>query len=121
MNQEELLKIVAPMWKQYLRTLVLCLSLFVCFEINNSFFMFVSLLICLASLGSMLESTKWQIRIRKGDYDIEYARIDSFIFGRAIINDSSDIGLCFIKGLKQGDKVMIVLIDNDYLIVKKVK
>lgn len=109
------------MWKQYLKTFVLCLSMFVMFKIHNSFFMFVCLLMSLSCFGSMLESTKWQNKIRKDDYDLEYAKVDYFVFGRAIINDMGDIALSFVKGLKQGDEVMVLLIDNDYLIVKKVK
>ncbi len=121
MNQDDLINIVAPMWKQYIKTLLLCMCLFILFKINNAFLIFVfSLLVC-AILASMIEATSWQNKIRKNAYDIEYARIDSFIFGMALINDNKDIAIPFIKNIKQGDEVMVLLVGDDYLIIKKVK
>ncbi len=120
MGQDDLISIVAPMWKQYLKTLLLCVCIFILFKLNSAFLIFVfSLLVC-AILASMIEATSWQNKIRENAYDLEYARIDSFVFGMAVINDN-DIAIPFIKNIKQGDEVMVLLVGNDYLIIKKVK
>lgn len=121
MNQDDLISIVAPMWKQYLKTLLLCICIFILFKLNSAFLIFVFSLLVYAILASMIESTSWQYKIRKNEYDLGYARIDSFIFGMAVINDNEDIAIPFIKNIKQGDEVMVLLVGNDYLIIKKVK
>lgn len=120
MSQDDLISIVAPMWKQYLKTLLLCICIFILFKLNSAFLIFVFSLLVYAILASMIESTSWQYKIRKDEYDLGYARIDSFIFGMAVINDNEDIAIPFIKNIKQGDEVMVLLVGNDYLIVKKV-
>lgn len=120
MDKDDLISIVAPMWKQYLKTLLLCICVFILFKLNSTFLIFVfSLLVC-AILASMIEASSWQYKIRKDEYDLGYARIDSFIFGMAVINDNGDIAIPFIKNIKQGDEVMVLLVGNDYLIVKKI-
>lgn len=96
MSQDDLINILAPEWKQYLKTLLLCICVFVLFKLDSTFLIFVfSLLVC-AILASMIEATFWQIKIRENAYDIEYARINSFIFAVAVINDNEDIAMPFI-------------------------
>ena len=75
MNEKELLKLVAPMWKQYLRCFVGCFCAFLTFNLTSKFLVFFFMIAAVITFRSMVEVTIWQRKICKGDYELVTCRV----------------------------------------------
>lgn len=122
MNEKELLKLVAPMWKQYLRCIVGCLCAYLSFKFTSKFLIFFFIVASVISFRSMLEVTLWQRKISKGDYEILKVRVTEVVFNFVLVDDSGEAGAGFnyVDGLEDGDVVKAVKVNEDYLIIEKV-
>ena len=88
MNEKELLKLVAPMWKQYLRCIVGCLCAYLSFKFTSKFLIFFFIVASVISFRSMLEVTLWQRKISKGDYEILKVRVTGVVLNFVLVDDS---------------------------------
>lgn len=122
MNEKELLKLVAPMWKQYLRCIVGCLCAYLSFKFTSKFLIFFFIVASVISFRSMLEVTLWQRKISKGDYEILKVRVTGVVLNFVLVDDSGEAGVGFnyVDGLEDGDVVKAVKVNEDYLIIEKV-
>ncbi len=122
MNEKELLKLVAPMWKQYLRCIVGCLCAYLSFKFTSKFLIFFFIVASVISFRSMLEVTLWQRKISKGDYEILKVRVTGVVLNFVLVDDSGEAGVGFnyVYGLEDGDVVKAVKVNEDYLIIEKV-
>lgn len=122
MNEKELLKLVAPMWKQYLRCIVGCLCAYLSFKFTSKFLIFFFIVASVISFRSMLEVTLWQSKISKGDYEILKVRVTGVVLNFVLVDDSGEAGVGFnyVDGLEDGDVVKAVKVNEDYLIIEKV-
>lgn len=122
MNEKELLKLVAPMWKQYLRCIVGCLCAYLSFKFTSKFLIFFFIVASVISFRSMLEVTLWQRKISKGDYEILKVRVTGVVLNFVLVDDGGEAGVGFnyVDGLEDGDVVKAVKVNEDYLIIEKV-
>lgn len=122
MNEKELLKLVAPMWKQYLRCIVGCFCAYLSFKFTSKFLIFFFIIASVISFRSMLEVTLWQRKISKGDYEILKVRVTGVVLNFALVDDNGEVGVGFnyVDGLEDGDVVKAVKVNEDYLIIEKV-
>ena len=122
MDEKELLKLVAPMWKQYLRCIVGCLCAYLSFKFTSKFLIFFFIVASVISFRSMLEVTLWQRKISKGDYEILKVRVTGVVLNFVLVDDSGEAGVGFnyVDGLEDGDVVKAVKVNEDYLIIEKV-
>ena len=95
MNEKELLKLVAPMWKQYLRCIVGCLCAYLSFKFTSKFLIFFFIVASVISFRSMLEVTLWQRKISKGDYEILKVRVTGVVLNFVLVDDSGEAGVGF--------------------------
>lgn len=122
MNEKELLKLVAPMWKQYLRCIVGCFCAYLSFKFTSKFLIFFFIIASVISFRSMLEVTLWQRKISKGDYEILKVRVTGVVLNFVLVDDNgeSGVGFNYVDGLEDGDVVKAVKVNEDYLIIEKV-
>ena len=122
MDEKELLKLVAPMWKQYLRCIVGSLCAYLSFKFTSKFLIFFFIVASVISFRSMLEVTLWQRKISKGDYEILKVRVTGVVLNFVLVDDSGEAGVGFnyVDGLEDGDVVKAVKVNEDYLIIEKV-
>lgn len=122
MNEKELLKLVAPMWKQYLRCIVGCFCAYLSFKFTSKFLIFFFIIASVISFRSMLEVTLWQRKISKGDYEILKVRVTGVVLNFVLVDDNGEAGVGFnyVDGLEDGDVVKAVKVNEDYLIIEKV-
>lgn len=122
MNEKELLKLVAPMWKQYLRCIVGCFCAYLSFKFTLKFLIFFFIIASVISFRSMLEVTLWQRKISKGDYEILKVRVTGVVLNFVLVDDNgeSGVGFNYVDGLEDGDVVKAVKVNEDYLIIEKV-
>ena len=122
MNEKELLKLVAPMWKQYLRCIVGCFCAFLTFYLTSKFLVFFFMIMTVISFRSMVEVTIWQRKISKGDYEILKVRVTGVVLNFVLVDDNgeSGVGFNYVDGLEDGDVVKAVKVNEDYLIIEKV-
>lgn len=122
MNEKELLKLVAPMWKQYLRCIVGCFCAFLTFYLTSKFLVFFFMIMTVISFRSMVEVTIWQRKITSGDYEIVTCEVSCKIFPFTMVyyDEEPGIGFDYVGGLKSGDIVKALKVVEDYLIIEKV-
>lgn len=122
MNEKELLKLVAPMWKQYLRCIVGCFCAYLSFKFTSKFLIFFFIIASVISFRNMLEVTLWQRKISKGDYEILKVRVTGVVLNFVLVDDNGEAGVGFnyVDGLEDGDVVKAVKVNEDYLIIEKV-
>lgn len=122
MNEKELLKLVAPMWKQYLRCIVGCFCAYLSFKFTSKFLIFFFIIASVISFRSMLEVTLWQRKISKGDYEILKVRVTGVVLNFVLVDDNGEAGVGFnyVDGLEDSDVVKAVKVNEDYLIIEKV-
>lgn len=122
MNEKELLKLVAPMWKQYLRCIVGCFCAFLTFNFTSKFLVFFFMFASVISFRSMVEVTIWQRKICKGDYETVTCKVGGILFPFTMVyyDDEPSIGFDYVGGLKSGDIVKAIKVVEDYLIIEKV-
>ena len=85
MNEKELLKLVAPMWKQYLRCFVGCFCAFLTFNLTSKFLVFFFMIMTVISFRSMVEVTIWQRKICKDDYEVVTCKVGGILFPFAVV------------------------------------
>ena len=119
MNKKELLELIAPMKKQYYRSLYICICLFLFFKIKNIFVEIVLFIICIMILKRMIKASIWQNKINKEDYSLSYCRVSIAFMDIAIVDDI-EIATSFVKGLKEDDEVLVMHLGYDYIIIEKV-
>lgn len=122
MNEKELLKLVAPMWKQYLRCIVGCFCAFLTFYLTSKFLVFFFMIMTVISFRSMVEATIWQRKITSGDYELVTCEIGAKLFPFTMVycDEEPGIGFDYVGGLKSGDIVKAIKVLEDYLIIEKV-
>ena len=122
MNEKELLKLVAPMWKQYLRCVVGCFCAFLTFNLTSKFLVFFFMVTTIISFRSMVEVTIWQRKICKGDYELVTCKVGGkmLTFTMVYYDEEPGIGFDYVGGLKSGDIVKAIKVVEDYLIIEKV-
>ena len=122
MNEKELLKLVAPMWKQYLRCIVGCLCAYLSFKFTSKFLIFFFIVASVISFRSMLEVTIWQRKITSGDYELVTCEVGAKLFPFTMVycGEEPGIGFDYVGGLKSGDIVKAIKVLEDYLIIEKV-
>lgn len=122
MNEKELLKVVAPMWKQYLRCIVGCLCVYLSFKFTSKFLIFFFIIVGTISFRSMLEVTIWQRKITSGDYENVTCEVKATLFTFTMVhfNDEPGIGFNYVGDLKSGDIVKAIKVLEDYLVIEKV-
>lgn len=122
MNEKELLKLVAPMWKQYLRCIVGCFCAFLTFNLTSKFLVFFFMIMTVISFRSMVEVTLWQRKICKDDYEVVTCKIGGILFPFTMVycGEEPGIGFDYVGGLKSGDIVKAIKVVEDYLIIEKV-
>lgn len=122
MNMEghELINLIAPSYKQYLKSLVLCVFIYVLFKVNNGLIIAISIAMIINLLSSMLEATRWTSKILNNEYDLKYAKVSGFIYSAIVTDFVDDYALDYVSNLHVGDKVLLLVIDNEYIVVKKV-
>lgn len=119
MEGKDLIKLVAPTYKQYLKSLLLCFFIYVLFKINNGLIIAISIAMIINLLSSMLESTRWTNKIINNDYDLVYAKVTGFIYSAITIDIVDDYALPIINNINVGDEVMLLVMDDEYLVIKK--
>lgn len=122
MNMEghELINLIAPSYKQYLKSLVLCVFIYVLFKVNNGLIIAISIAMIINLLSSMLEATIWTSKILNNEYDLRYAKVSGFIYSAIVTDFVDDYALDYVSNLHVGDKVLLLVFDNEYIVVKKV-
>ena len=122
MNEKELLKLVAPMWKQYLRCIVGCFCAFLTFNLTSKFLVFSFMIAAVISFRNMVEVTTWQRKICKGDYEVVTCEVGTKLFPFTMVycGEEPGIGFDYVGGLESGDIVKAIKVLEDYLIIEKV-
>ena len=121
MNEKELLKLVAPMWKQYLRCFVGCFCAFLTFNLTSKFLVFFFMIMTVISFRSMVEVTIWQRKITSGEYEIVTCEVRGILFPFTMVycGEEPGIGFDYVGGLESGDIVKAIKVVEDYLIIEK--
>lgn len=122
MNMEgnELIKLVAPTYKQYLKSIVLCFFIYVLFNIHNGLVIVISVAMIVNLLSSMIESTRWTNNIMNNNYDLVYAKVTGFIYSAIVTDIVDDYALPMIDNIHVGDEVMLLVMNDEYLVIKKI-
>ena len=117
-----MLKLVAPMWKQYLRCIVGCFCAFLTFNLTSKFLVFFFMIMTVISFRSMVEVTIWQRKITSGEYEIVTCEVGGILFPFTMVycGEEPGIGFDYVGGLKSGDIVKAIKVVEDYLIIEKV-
>lgn len=120
MEGQELIKLIAPTYKQYLKSLVLCVFIYALFNVSNGLVTAISIAMIINLLSSMVEATRWTNKILHNEYDLQYARVTGFIYSAIITDLVDDYALDYVSNLKVGDEVLLLVFENEYIVVKKV-
>lgn len=120
MEEDKLIKLVCPTYKQYLKSLVLCIFIYIIFNTSNGLIIAISIAMIINLLSSMIESSRWLRLINNNEYSLEYATVTSFMYSAVITNYSNDYCLSFTDNLHIGDEVMLLVFKDEYLVIKKI-
>ena len=117
-----MLKLVAPMWKQYLRCIVGCFCAFLAFNLTSKFLVFFFMIMAVIAFRTMVEVTIWQRKITSGDYELVTCKVGGkmLAFTMVYYDEEPGIGFDYVGGLKSGDIVKAIKVVEDYLIIEKV-
>lgn len=119
MEEDKLIKLVCPLYKQYLKSIVLCFFIYVIFNVHNGLVIAISIAMIINLLSSMFESSRWYKLISNNEYSLEYARVKGFVYSCIVTDLVDDYALPFIDNLHVGDEVMLLVFRDEYLVIKK--
>lgn len=120
MEGHELINLISPTYKQYIKSIFLCIFIYVLFKVNNGLVIAISITMIINLLSSMIEATRWTNNILNNKYDLIYAKVTGYLYSTILTDVSSDYCLPMIKDIHVGDEVMLLVMDDEYLVIKKV-
>lgn len=117
METNELIKKIAPMKRQCLVAILMVLCLYLSTRNFSNFLTIVFLVLFLGLLRYLIMLTRAYVALIKDNFELYEDVIEGKAGITVFLKDISDMGFTCIKGIKEGDKVIVCATGSEYFVV----